>query len=48
MGEVMTESVDRERAELANPWTSPKGLLLQQAALARVWDDPALHVYDED
>ncbi len=44
----MTESVDRELAELANPWTSPEGLLLQQAVLARVWDDPALDVYDED
>ena len=48
MGEVVEELVDRELAELANLWTSPEGLLLQQAVLARVWDDPALDVYDED
>ncbi len=48
MGEVVEELVDRELAELANLWTSPEGLLLQQAVLARVWDDPALNVYDED
>jgi len=48
MREVVTESIDRELAELANPWTSPEGLLLQQAVLTRVWDDPAWDVYDED
>lgn len=48
MGEVVEELVDRELAELANLWTSPEGLLLQQVVLARVWDDPALNVYDED
>ncbi len=48
MGEVVEELVERELAELANLWTSPEGLLLQQAVLARVWDDPALDVYDED
>ncbi len=48
MGEGVKELVDRELAELANPWTSPEGLLLQQAVLAGVWDDPALDVYDED
>ncbi len=48
MGEVVEELVDRELAELANLWTGPEGLLLQQAVLARVWDDPALNVYDED
>jgi hypothetical protein len=48
MGEVVDELVDRELAELANLWTSPEGLLLQQAVLASVWDDPALDVYDED
>jgi hypothetical protein len=33
--------------ELANPWTSPEGLWLQQKALAEVWDDPALDVYND-
>lgn len=48
MGEVVEELVEQELAELANPWTSPSGLILQQAMLARVWDDPALDVYDND
>lgn len=45
IGEVVT---DRELAERASLWTSLEGLLLQQAVLASVWDDPALDVYDED
>lgn len=48
MGQVVEELVEQELADLANPWTSPEGLLLQQHVLARVWDDPALDVYDHD
>lgn len=48
MGEVVEELVDQELADLANPWTSPGGLLLQQQVLAQVWDDPALDVYNND
>jgi len=48
MGEVVRALVELELAELANPWTGPAGLLLQQQALAAVWDDPALDVYDHD
>lgn len=48
MGQVVAELVDQELADLVNPWTSPEGLMLQQKALAAVWDDPALDVYDDD
>lgn len=48
MGQVVEELVEQELVDLANPWTSPEGLLLQQHVLARVWDDPALDVYDHD
>lgn len=48
MGQVVEELVEQELADLANPWTSPEGLLLQEHVLARVWDDPALDVYDHD
>jgi len=48
MGQVVEQLVEQELADLANPWTSPEGLLLQQQVLARVWDDPALDVYDHD
>jgi acetoacetate decarboxylase len=44
----LTRGVEQELADLANPWTSPAGLLLQQHVMARVWDDPALDVYDHD
>lgn len=44
----MEELVEQELPELANPWTSPEGLLLQQDVLTRVWDDPELDVYDHD
>jgi hypothetical protein len=47
MGRVTEDLIERELAELANPWTSPDGLLLQQAALAKVWADPALDVYQD-
>jgi hypothetical protein len=48
MGEVVAALVEEELAELANPWTGPEGLLLQQRVLARAWDDPALDVYNDD
>ena len=48
MGQVVEELVEQELADLANPWISPEGLLLQQDVLARVWDDPTLDVYDHD
>jgi predicted DNA-binding protein len=47
MGEIVDELVSHELAELANPWTSPEGLWLQQQALADVWSDPALDAYDD-
>jgi len=48
MGKVVEELVDQELADLVNPWTGTGGLMLQQKALAAVWDDPALDVYDDD
>jgi len=48
MGEVVANLVERELADLVNPWTSAEGLLLQQKVLADVWDDPALDVYNDD
>jgi len=48
MGKVVEELVDYEIDDLANLWTNPEGLALQQKALALVWDDPALDVYDHD
>jgi hypothetical protein len=48
MGEVVEALIEEELSELANPWTSPAGLLAQQAALGAVWEDPALDVYDDD
>lgn len=47
MGDVVRELVEDALAELANPWTSPNGLRLQQKALAAVWNDPALDIYDD-
>lgn len=47
MGQTVEDLVAEELAELANPWTSPEGLLLQQKALTEVWDDPALDVYND-
>jgi len=47
MGEVVGELVEEAFAELTNPWLSPEGLSLQQKALALVWDDPALDVYND-
>lgn len=46
MGEVVATLVEHELAELANPWIGPEGLSLQERMLARVWDDPALDVYN--
>jgi hypothetical protein len=48
MGKVVEELVDQELADLINPWIATEGLMLQQKALAAVWDDPALDVYDDD
>ncbi len=48
MGRTVEELVAEELADLANPWTSPEGLWLQQKALAAVWDDSALDVYNDD
>lgn len=45
MGRLVEELVEQEIADLASPWTGPEGLLLQQKALADVWEDPALDVY---
>ncbi len=47
MGELVAHLVEQELADLANPWTGPEGLWVQQKALAEVWSDPALDVYDE-
>ena len=48
MGEIVEELVEHELMDLANPWTNPEGLLLQQSVLATLWEDPALDVYDHD
>ena len=48
MGQVVQDLVEQELVDLVNPWTSQEGLLLQQHVLARVWDGPALAVYDHD
>ena len=48
MGEIVSDLVDHEVADAAHLWTGPEGLMLQQRMLAKMWDDPALRVYDED
>jgi acetoacetate decarboxylase len=48
MGEVVEDLLEQELADLVNPWTSTEGLTLQQHALAQIWDDPALDVYNDD
>lgn len=48
MGELIEDLVEQEAAELGNIWTSPEGLAVQQEALAKVWEDPALDVYNTD
>jgi hypothetical protein len=48
MGEVVSDLVAAELAELVDPWTSPEGLWLQQKALAEAWDDPSLDIYNND
>lgn len=48
MGQVVEQLVEEEVTDLANPWTAPEGLMLQQQMLADVWEDPALDVYEDD
>lgn len=48
MGDMVGELVEHETTELGNVWTGPEGLMVQQRMLERVWEDPALDVYDED
>ncbi len=48
MGKVVEELLEREMADLASTWTGPEGLALQEKALAQVWDDPALDVYNRE
>ena len=48
MGQVVEELIEQAMAHLANSWTSPEGLLLQQQVLDPVWDYRALDVYDQD
>lgn len=48
MGELVEELVEQEAAELGNVWTSPEGLAIQQQALAKIWEDPSLDVYNKD
>jgi hypothetical protein len=48
MGQTVEELATAALAGLADPWTSPEGLWLQQEALAGVWDGPALDVYNDD
>lgn len=48
MGALVEELVEQEAADLGNLWTSPEGLAVQQQALAAMWEDPALDVYNED
>lgn len=47
MGKVVEELIVGEMVGLAGPWLSPEGMLLQQRALSKVWDDPALDVYND-
>ncbi len=47
MGELVARLVEQELTDLANPWSGPEGLWVQQKALATVWSDPALDVYDK-
>lgn len=44
----MEDLVDHELADLANPWTGPEGLWLQQKVLREVWNDPALDAYEDN
>jgi len=48
MGDVVEGLIEQDLADLLNPWTGPEGLVLQQDVLARIWDDPALDVYNDD
>jgi predicted DNA-binding protein len=48
MGAIVEELVEQEAADLGNVWTTPEGLLVQQGALGKVWEDPSLDVYNTD
>ncbi|MBI4277732.1 MAG: hypothetical protein HY660_04695 [Armatimonadetes bacterium] len=48
MGEVVEDLIDQELTDITNPWISAEGLRLQERALAYVWDDPALDIYNDD
>lgn len=48
MGAVVATLIEQELTDLANPWTGPEGLALQERMLAKVWDDPALDVYNDE
>ncbi len=45
MGQLIEDLVAGELEQ--NMWIGPGGLWLQQRALAAVWDDPALDVYND-
>jgi hypothetical protein len=45
MGKVVESMVEAEIEDLANPWTAPEGLNLQERALLELWEDPDLDVY---
>jgi len=48
MGLVIEDLVDREIADLTNPWLTTEGLSLQEKALGEVWSDSALDVYNDE
>ena len=48
MGLVIEELIDREIADIENPWLATDGLSLQEKALEEVWGDSALDVYNDD
>lgn len=48
MGLVIEDLVDREIADISNPWLAGEGLSLQEKALEEVWGDSALDVYNDD
>jgi hypothetical protein len=47
MGKIVEEWVEQEMSDLSNPWTTPEGLSVQQQALAPLWEDKALDVYND-
>ena len=48
MGQVVGRLADQRIAFESNPWIEGVGLSLQGEALARVWDDPELDMFDDD